>query len=126
MKTLNTFKFVAIGLAIVGGLLALSLIYPTSPSSGQNGPLALQAPAFIDEAHAQANDLQPITDEAGISAYFKVNTINLATVRELYRTVETDNSTYIIGSMEVPGYTNEVHDTHVYIHVDGWVVAYFI
>ncbi|MCP4362286.1 MAG: hypothetical protein GY796_30130, partial [Chloroflexi bacterium] len=62
-----------------------------------------------------------------MSAYFQApGTIDLNDVRSLYRTIEVETSDYILGSIAVPGYANESEDVHVYIHVDGWVMAYYL
>ena len=65
-------------------------------------------------------------DEAGISAYFKsASTVNLADVRGVFRVIEVQTADYIIGSVPVPDYAED-QDTHVYIHKDGWFVAYYL
>jgi len=46
-------------------------------------------------------------------------------VKSLYRTIETQTSQYIIGSIPVQNYL-ESDDVHVYVHVDGWVLAYYL
>lgn len=69
-------------------------------------------------------------DEAGICAYINAGkTINLALVTGLYRTIETQTAEYIIGSMEIAGTRGtypETEDVHVYVNVNGWVVAYYL
>jgi hypothetical protein len=67
-----------------------------------------------------------IQKEAGISAYFKADSaipIN-EDLRNMYRTVEDETATYIIGSMAVEDYS-DTWDVHVYVHTDGWVLAYY-
>jgi hypothetical protein len=49
----------------------------------------------------------------------------LNAVKSLYRTIETQTSQYIIGSIPVQNYL-ESQDVHVYVHVDGWVLAYYL
>jgi hypothetical protein len=64
--------------------------------------------------------------EAGISAYFRDQAgITLNSVWGVFRTIEVSTSNYIIGSVAVPNY-GETEDTHVYIHKDGWVLAYYL
>jgi hypothetical protein len=49
----------------------------------------------------------------------------LSDVTGLFRTIETQTSQYIIGSIAVQNYL-ETQDVHVYVHVDGWVLAYYL
>ncbi|MBX3058499.1 MAG: hypothetical protein KF770_18710 [Anaerolineae bacterium] len=126
------FKLRIVTITVLLGLLLASGIYhgvlfgATAPEAvRQNGPVSLQAPPFVHTAYAQGDPTQSIVDEAGMSAYFQApGTIDLSDVRGLYRTIETDTGSYIIGSMAVTGY-GEPHDAHVYVHVDGWVLAYY-
>ena len=65
-------------------------------------------------------------DEAGISAYFRAPfSITIASVRPAFRTIEYEDSNYIIGSVAVPDYP-ESEDVHVYVHRDGWFLAYYL
>ena len=65
-------------------------------------------------------------DEAGISAYFKsASPIALADVRGVFRVIEVETADYIIGSVPVPDYRGE-YDAHVYVHREGWFVAYYL
>jgi hypothetical protein len=45
-------------------------------------------------------------------------------VRGLFITIESETEEYIIGSMAVPDY-DESYDVHVYINIQGWVLAYY-
>ncbi|HNB54870.1 MAG TPA: hypothetical protein PK530_23175, partial [Anaerolineales bacterium] len=66
-----------------------------------------------------------LDEEAGISAYFQTSgAIDLDLVRDLFSTIEIETSEYIVGSIPVPDYP-EVYDNHVYVHVDGWIMAYY-
>ena len=42
-----------------------------------------------------------------------------------YATIEARTDSYIIGSVAVPQY-NERHQVHVYVHKDGWIMAYYL
>ncbi len=65
-------------------------------------------------------------DEAGISAYFKsASPVTLADVRSVYRVIEVQTADYIIGSVLVPDY-EERYDVHLYVHRDGWFLAYYL
>ena len=123
-------------LSLLLGLAVLSLApQPAAPVSGGNA-IALKAPAFVQVANAQegtgAQDAPAAApmgfpqDEAGISAYFKSDSpVNLADVRGVYRVIEVQTEDYIIGSVPVPDYA-ENQDAHVYVHRDGWFVAYYL
>jgi hypothetical protein len=43
----------------------------------------------------------------------------------VYRTIEVEKENYTIGSVALPGYA-ESEDVHVYVHKDGWLVAYYL
>ncbi len=98
---------------------------------GAGQTLRLIAPPFVGTAHAQENptafDLGAYLDqEAGISAYYKSpDAITLSQVRGQFRTIETETADYIIGSVAVTGHT-ENFDAHVYVHVTGWIMAYYL
>jgi len=99
---------------------------PTAPISGNN-VFSLQAPPFVGVARAEtASTTSLIEDEAGISAYFQASTsINLADVRDVFRTIEAETADYIIGSVPVGNYP-ESEDVHIYVHRDGWLLAYYL
>ncbi len=44
--------------------------------------------------------------------------------RPVFRTIEVETNDYIIGSVPVPPYP-EAQDVHVYVHRDGWFLAYY-
>ncbi len=126
-------------LIVLSLLLALAVLslapQPAAPTSGGNA-IALKAPSFISVANAQEGtsaqeepSAAPMgfpQDEAGISAYFKSATpVNLADVRGVYRVIEVQTADYIIGSVRVPDYS-EMFDVHVYVHRDGWFMAYYL
>ena len=117
---------IAVGLVVML-LLGLPKAERPSGAAGNQNVLALQFPAFLTNAHAEeASPASLVSDEAGIAAYFQVvSGIDLSTVRGLYRTIEYETATYIIGNIPVPQYT-ETQDTHVYVHVDGWVMVYYL
>lgn len=112
---------------VVGFLVVFKGIQRPDRSTQESNLFSLKAPAFVGVAEAEMNNpALSLEDEAGISAYFQApNTINLDDVRNEFRTIETETSTYIIGSIPVPGY-NESQDAHAYVHVDGWVLAYYL
>ena len=84
----------------------------SSQATGGNG-LFLVKPAF-----AQAAEAGFLEQEAGITAYVNVGqTIDPSRAKSAFNTVERETESYIIGS---------VTDIHVYVHQDGWVVAYYL
>jgi hypothetical protein len=129
MKIASILKSVLIGLFAVACLLVVGLIsQPSQPASGK-GVLPLQAPSFVNVAHAESaapTAVSAIVDEAGISAYFQAPvSITISSVASLFRTIEFSNTDYIIGSMAVPNY-DIYQDVHVYIHKNGYVLAYYL
>jgi hypothetical protein len=118
-------------LLIAGAVAALVagfwLIDGRSASGSPENVLDLQAPPFVDVARAESlSAASVITEEAGISAWFQASTsIDLNNVKSAFRTIETENSDYILGSVPVEGY-GESQDVHVYVHTDGWILAYYM
>lgn len=105
----------------------LTLFWRSSPSDSQNdNVLSLIAPAFVSEAYADSETIQDIAEEAGIAAYYQApSSITLSEVRSAFRTIEVETPTYIIGSVPVTNYPED-QDVHVYVHVDGWILAYYL
>jgi hypothetical protein len=114
-------------------LLALTVtsFAPRATAPGQpENTIPLRAPSFVQVARAQeAGPDAAIAfpqNEAGISAYFKADSpINLADVRRVFRVIEAETTDYLIGSVPVAGYP-ELYDVHLFIHRDGWFVAYYL
>lgn len=111
--------------ALIDQWLALS---PTQ----QPGTLALQAPALFKTAHAQAAP-DFLASEAGISAYVNIEKpINFALLNKMMKgniLVEEETAQYITAITKPAGYENypeleEYANINLYIHVDGWIIAY--
>lgn len=120
-------KLLLAGVVVAVLLLAFGLVgRPGTPAKGNN-VFALQAPPFVGVALANTDSItSTIEDEAGISAYFQASTsINLSSVRSVFRTIEAETADYIIGSVPVANYP-ESEDVHVYVHKDGWILAYYL
>jgi hypothetical protein len=131
-------KSTLIVLSLLLALAALSLAprpaAPGAPAAAGNA-IALKPPPFVQPAYAQegtdtaeaaAAPMGFPQDEAGIAAYFKsASPVNLANVRGVYRVIEVQTADYIIGSVAVPDYS-EMFDVHVYVHRDGWFMAYYL
>lgn len=110
--------------------LALFALSSRSTASHNQSPIyRLQPPAFVKTAYAsgeEAEALQSILEEAGIAAYFQTSgSINLNSVRSLFRTIESETSSYLIGSIPAQNYP-ERWDVHAYVHADGWIMAYYL
>ncbi len=112
-------------------VLAFTLVVKPGQQAKTQSSIALAAPPFVGEAQAQDDSPDAfnigayLDQEAGISAYFKASAINLNSVRSLFRTIELDTEDYIIGSIPVTNYL-EHFDVHVYVHKDGWILAYYL
>lgn len=123
IKSLPTWPILALG------ILALGLI--GAAVGGQLGhdvpaAVALERPAFLDDATQTDLVGEKIQDEAGITAYYKApNQLNLELIRPLFNSVELESADYILGSISVPSY-EEHYDTHVFVRRDGWIMAYYL
>jgi hypothetical protein len=115
---------------IVGGILAFGvlggLFIGHSPAeepgiNNVNTSFTLAAPAF---AQGVPSDQFPM-NEAGISAYVNANQgIDLGKARTLFKGVEADTGSYVVGTVELPGHTEEMWP-HVWIDKSGWILAYY-
>lgn len=69
-----------------------------------------------------------LENEAGIAAYFSFpGTTNLKSnmLHNLFRTVSIETQAYLVGFVPVDGFEDyPIRDVKVFIHNDGWVVAY--
>ncbi len=65
-----------------------------------------------------------LEEEAGISAYTNVATVDLDLAATAYKNIEQKTATYIIGSVELVDY-DETYDVHVYIDTTGGMIAYY-
>ncbi|HOT90865.1 MAG TPA: hypothetical protein PLN71_04725 [Anaerolineae bacterium] len=116
-------------IGVVAILLVAVVAFTGRNSANAEQTLTLQAPAFV-RASADESTISNIgtylSTEAGISAYIQTaSSINLNQVRGEFRTIETETANYIIGSVAVPNHP-ENFDVHVYVHTDGWILAYYL
>lgn len=114
-------------LAVLAAAVGL-LVLQTPARLQASASLNLQPPALPQRAGAaqEAAVASTIAEEAGIAAYLNAGAaINLDSVAGLFATIEARTDTYIIGSVAVPQY-NERHQVHVYVHKDGWILAYYL
>lgn len=114
-------------LIVIVLVVTLGLMRGSDEPTHEENVLKLKAPSFVGVANAEGlGFLSSVENEAGISAYVKSPTsIDLNDVRDVFRTIEEETSDYIIGSVPVGNYA-ELNDVHVYVHTDGWVLAYYL
>jgi hypothetical protein len=80
-------------------------------------------PVFAQSASSEATFLD---EEAGMSIYVKIGrSIDLAVAKTVYRTIEKETSNYTVGSIALPG-LSENEDVHCFVHKDGWIVTYYL
>jgi hypothetical protein len=72
-----------------------------------------------------AADASFLEDEAGISAYGQVSSVNLDLAENAFKNVEEKTDEYIIGSVALDEY-GESDDVHVYVDISGWMIAYYL
>ena len=124
------YRFLLIGVVALA-LVAGFTLTGGGQDGGPEGALSLQAPAFVraaegDGSAASAQVTAQLAAEAGISAYLQTSSpINLSLIEGEFRTIETRTDDYIIGSVPVPDHP-EHFDVHVYVHKDGWILAYYM
>lgn len=128
MKILRFGKIKVLLLSITLVLLIAGLVSGINDNTANSGSkLTLTPPTFLISAQAASNNeiADRLDNEAGISAYYKTNDqINLDNAANAYRVIELRTADYIIGSVPVTGY-EEHYDAHVYVHKDGWILAYY-
>jgi len=80
-------------------------------------------PVFAQSASSETTFLQ---EEAGLSIYVNIGrSIDLAVAKTVYRTIEKETSNYTVGSIALPG-LSENEDVHCFVHKDGWIVTYYL
>lgn len=127
---MNTLRLRKLWPLMAIAIFVLVLLFASS-SQGAVSPGArysLAAPSLIRVAHAAADNLalDTIQNEAGISAYFQSTTpVSISSVRSIYQTIEIETATYILGSVAMANYPQN-HAPHVYVHADGWFLAYYL
>lgn len=123
-------------------IIAIAMLFNGSTEGGNDtlSPeqgMRLKAPSFINVGYANKQDAPNadsdfLKEEAGISAYTNVGSaIDLSKVEPLFRTIEKQTDEYIVGSMTPDSYSEfpelgEQISVHVYVHRDGWIVAYLL
>jgi len=130
MKKINLWKAATILLAAVMMVSFVLLSLPASKKiEGQksnDSAIALVKPLFMSNVSAVDNGTNFLQQEAGISVYTNSGqTIDINTVKSIFRTIEYQTTDYVIGSVALPNYP-ETEDVHVYVHKSGWIVAYYL
>lgn len=135
---------------IVALLIAVMLVTLTPPANPKQQEsqatsqieqgTALRPPAFVQSVYA-ADSTAAITDttqvdfkfllkEAGIAAYTKLDPpLDLASLQPRFKTIRQQTDQFISGIMIAPGYEKvpelgENAEVQVFLHNDGWIVAY--
>lgn len=127
MKILRIGRIRILFLSSILVIIIAGLVSGTNVNLADNKELLLEAPSFLTTAKAATNNeiADRLDNEAGISAYFETtDQINLDNAATAYRVIELRTADYIIGSVPVTGY-EEHFDAHVYVHKDGWILAYY-
>jgi hypothetical protein len=85
-----------------------------------------QAFLFARPVFAQSTTPTFLDEEAGISLYVNIgHSIDLGVAKTVYRTLEKETADYIVGSIALPGLT-ENEDVHCFVQKDGWIVTYYL
>jgi hypothetical protein len=130
MKRIRIPKWQWALLLLVLFLVITTIAYRPGRASNQH-EVSLSRPSFLDVAEAAEMPGggpigEMLDEEAGISAWYEApGTIDLDQVDDVFTTIELQTSSYIIGSVDVPNYP-EAYDVHVYVHVDGWILVYYL
>lgn len=127
----------AIALCIAVVLYALSLPATfgevRSPEAQAGQGIALQPPAFLKSARAAGLaqvDFEFILDQAGVTAYTKLDRkIDLLNAAARFKTIQQETDQFMVGIVTAPGYEpstelEETAEVNVFLHQDGWIVAY--
>jgi len=121
-RALKVFALVSILVLLEGGLelKTYETIAPV-PEGTARGAFSLGAPAFAQGVPAD----QFPTNEAGISAYVKVEqTIDLNSARAFFQGIQAEGTSYLIGIVEIKGLPEELWP-HLYVNIDGWFLTYY-
>lgn len=128
-------KFVvALCVAIALLTLTMSAKPEVQPAADQtDGGMALQLPAFLKSVYAQDStqtDFNFLLDEAGVAAYTKLDQeLDLENLKTSFKTIGRQTDQFISGIVVAPGYEKlpkfgENAEIQVFLHRDGWIVAY--
>jgi hypothetical protein len=131
MKGKRMVWLAAAGVLLAGIWFLVGSAVGPAPAAGGRHSLEMVRPPFASVAYAEESSEQldigaKLDAEAGISAWYSAGMpIDLNVIRPEFVTIELETTEYIIGSVAVPNYV-EHFDMHVYVHVDGWMLAYYL
>src|SRR3990170_6563087 len=81
---------------------------------------------LVNPVFAQSSETTFLEEEAGMSTYVNIGrSIDLAVAKTVYRTIEKETSNYTVGSVHLPG-LSENEDVHCFVHKNGWIVTYYL
>jgi hypothetical protein len=132
--TSKLWKVLAVSLGVVVCLVVLQAVIPgggwgedgetgAGIAERVRGAIQLTRPVFASGGGLAGADF--LQEEAGISAFTSVRGgIDLGRARGAFRTIERVTDEYIIGYVSLPG-KGEWWDAHVFVHHDGWIIAYY-
>jgi hypothetical protein len=137
MKYTQTILRFAVALCLAIVLLGVTLwINPWQaprPSAQSGQGMALRPPAFLKAAYAQDStsiDFGFILNEAGVTAYTKLDQeLDLALLESRFKSIRQQTNQFISGIIVAPGYEkltefDENVEVQVFLHSDGWILAY--
>lgn len=129
MKKNKEIKVGVLVLAILVGSL-VGIYFYAGGGGKKGGAIAEtgQAYSFVYPAFAQSMSSETtfLEEEAGISLYVNIGqSIDLAVAKTVYRTIEKETADYVVGSIALPG-LSENEDVHGFVHKDGWIVIYYL
>lgn len=124
--------FIAITAVFVLFLLPTRTNSPNNQAAQPGNNIALQPPGFVNIAHAQ-NETNFLYEQAGIAAYVKLDgSIDLSRASDAFKGIPIiEENNYIVGIVSHPlaeeyaGF-EEGGDVYVYVHSEGWIVAYLL
>ena len=129
-------KRMKVALVVLGALLICGLggflgVHLTGGNGGGGSGIvagaadmwSLSSPVFAQSGNPDTTFLD---EEAGITIYTNVGqSLNLATAKAEYKTIEKETPDYIVGSVSLPNLP-EADDVHIFVHKDGWIVVYYL
>lgn len=127
MRSSKLFKMVPVLGVVLLFLWIASFVARPGQAAAHRQEVKLIAPSFLEVNSPTGTTIGEMLDEeAGISAWYDApDVIDLELVEPVFRTIELQTTDYLIGSVAVSNYP-EIYDVHAYVHVDGWILAYYL
>lgn len=126
-------------IAVSIAVILLRLSFSVKLNQGQSAEeqtgngMELHAPPFLKSAYAAdstQSDFDFLLDEAGVTAYTKLDEqFELEDMTGRFKTIRQQTDQFISGIVIAPGYENlpefgENAELQVFLHRDGWIIAY--